>query len=123
MRFETRQPRACMRQLRLNDLVLGRPRMSPPVAAWFLTAREGAMGCGCADSSDSGDRAARRPRNRLCRIWHILTDEKTPRGDPCVVFPGHVLHKPDPCIYDQFLLMQLNKPVTWDNPDVRIFLA
>jgi hypothetical protein len=59
----------------------------------------------------------------LCRIWQILTREKTPEGDPCVVVPGHVIRKPDPCIYDQFLLMQLNQPVTWDNPDVRIFLS
>ncbi|MBS0562286.1 MAG: hypothetical protein JSR21_19740 [Proteobacteria bacterium] len=59
----------------------------------------------------------------LCRIWQILTREKTPEGDPCVVVPGHVIRKPDPCIYDQFLLMQLNQPVTWDNPDVRIFLG
>ena len=62
------------------------------------------------------------PRSVLCRIWHILTREpKTPEGDPCVVVPGHLIRKPDPCIYSQFLLMQLNQPVTWDNPDIRIF--
>jgi len=59
----------------------------------------------------------------LCKIWEILTREKTPEGDPCVVIPGHLIRKPDPCIYDQFLLMQLGQPVTWDNPDVRIFLG
>lgn len=60
---------------------------------------------------------------RLCRIWHIITREpKTPEGDPCVRFPGHIIRKPDPCIYSQFLLMQLDQPVTWDNPDVGIFL-
>ncbi|MCQ8782495.1 hypothetical protein [Mangrovibrevibacter kandeliae] len=59
----------------------------------------------------------------LCKIWAVLTTEKTPDGEPCVVIPGHIAHKPDPCIYDQFLLMQLGKPVTWDNPDVRIFLG
>jgi hypothetical protein len=55
----------------------------------------------------------------------MLTSEgKTPCGDPCVEFPGHILHKPDPCIYDQFLLMiAMNQPVTWDNPDVRILLG
>lgn len=64
-----------------------------------------------------------RPKSTLCRIWYIITKErKTPYGDPCVEFPGHILHKPDPCIYDQFLLMALKQPVTWDNPDVRIFL-
>jgi hypothetical protein len=39
-----------------------------------------------------------------------------------VVIPGHVARKPDPCIYSQFLLMQLEQPVTWDNPDVRLLL-
>jgi hypothetical protein len=66
----------------------------------------------------------RKPKTKLCRIWHIITQErKTPCGDPCVEFPGHILHKPDPCIYDQFLLMALDQPVTWDNPDVRICLG
>lgn len=61
--------------------------------------------------------------SNLCRIWHIITREpKTPCGDPCVTFPGHLIRKPDPCIYSQFLLMQLNQPVTWDNPDVAILL-
>ncbi len=64
-----------------------------------------------------------RPLGRLCRIWEIITREpKTPFGDPCVNFPGHVIRKPDPCIYSQFLLMRLQQPVTWDNPDVRILL-
>ncbi|MEW8000629.1 MAG: hypothetical protein AB2795_18940 [Candidatus Thiodiazotropha endolucinida] len=61
--------------------------------------------------------------SRLCKIWEIISREpKTPEGDPCVLFPGHLIRKPDPCIYSQFLLMQLNQPVTWDNPDVRILL-
>src|SRR5947207_12216766 len=65
-----------------------------------------------------------RPKSKLGRIWYIITKErKTPYGDPCVEFPGHILHKPDPCIYDQFLLMAMNQPVTWDNPDVAIFLG
>jgi hypothetical protein len=81
------------------------------------------VGCGCGETSEHGGRAGRKPRNRLCRIWEILTGEpKTPWGDPCVVIPGHLIRKPDPCIYDQFLLMQLQQPVTWDNPDVRILL-
>lgn len=67
---------------------------------------------------------SKRPSTRLCKIWHIITSEpKTPWGDPCVYFPGYLLRKPDPCIYSQFLLMQLQQPVTWDNPDVRILLG
>ncbi len=79
------------------------------------------MAC-CGGTSETGTYKAARPGCILCRIWHILTREKTPHGDPCVVIPGHIARKPDPCIYDQFLLMQLNQPVTWDNPDVAIFL-
>lgn len=60
---------------------------------------------------------------RLCKIWQIITrDPKTGSGDPCVQFPGHLIRKPDPCIYSQFMLMQLKQPVTWDNPDVAITL-
>ena len=80
------------------------------------------MAC-CGKTSDHKDAAGRRhPGCILCRIWDILGEPKTPDGDPCVVVPGHIIRKPDPCIYSQFLLMQLNQPVTWDNPDVRIFL-
>lgn len=67
------------------------------------------------------DCRCKRSKKRLCKIWYIITSEpKTPWGDPCVYFPGYLLRKPDPCIYSQFLLMQLHQPVTWDNPDVRI---
>jgi hypothetical protein len=31
-----------------------------------------------------------------------------------------VVNRPDPAIYSQFLLMELQQPVTWDNPDVAI---
>jgi len=35
----------------------------------------------------------RRPKSKLCRICYIITQEsKTPCGDPCVEFPGHILH-------------------------------
>jgi hypothetical protein len=81
------------------------------------------MGCGCGGTvgvaaATTGGR--RHPLSLLCRIWRLLATEKTPYGDPCVTIPGHIAHKPDPCIYSQFLLMQLGQPVTWDNPDVRI---
>jgi hypothetical protein len=80
------------------------------------------MAC-CGGTSNTALAATKWPGCILCRIWTILTREKTRDGDPCVVIPGHIAHKPDPCIYDQFLLMQLGQPVTWDNPDVRIFLG
>jgi hypothetical protein len=81
------------------------------------------MAC-CGKTKDGIRASGTRSGCVLCRIWCILTREpKTPEGDPCVVVPSHVIRKPDPCIYSQFLLMQLNQPVTWDNPDIRIFLG
>ncbi|MDB5069093.1 MAG: hypothetical protein JWM87_204 [Candidatus Eremiobacteraeota bacterium] len=56
----------------------------------------------------------------LCRVWIIITHQRK-GGDDCVYFPERVINRPDPCIYSQFLLMQLKQPVTWDNPDVAIF--
>src|ERR1700694_495685 len=55
----------------------------------------------------------------LCRVWIIIT-HKRKGGDDCVYFPERVINRPDPCIYSQFLLMQLKQPVTWENPDVII---
>lgn len=79
------------------------------------------MSCGCDKEAEAPSRAGL--VHRLCRGWATLAGErKTPEGEPCVVIPGHIAHKPDPCIYSQFLLMSLEQPVTWDNPDVRIFL-
>jgi hypothetical protein len=67
-----------------------------------------------------------RTRNRcwrlfewFCRIWLVLF-RRPKRGDPCVYIPDRCIHRPDPCIYSQFMLMQLEQPVTWDNPDVAI---
>ncbi|MGD0191318.1 MAG: hypothetical protein ABSD74_11310 [Rhizomicrobium sp.] len=80
------------------------------------------MGC-CKDNTAGATAFVPYQGCYLCRIWKILTQEKRPGGDPCVVLPARIVRKPDPCIYDQFLLMQLGKPVTWDNPDVHIFLG
>src|SRR6266436_3975473 len=58
----------------------------------------------------------------LCKICTIIFNKRK-TGDQCVYFPERVINKPDPCIYSQFLLMQLHQPVTWDNPDVAILLG
>jgi hypothetical protein len=56
----------------------------------------------------------------LCKLIIILF--KPPKGgDPCLYIPDRIIHRPDPCIYSQFLLMKLDQPVTWDNPDVALF--
>jgi hypothetical protein len=56
----------------------------------------------------------------LCRVWIIIANRRK-GGDPCVYFPERIINRPDPCIYSQFLLMQLKQPVTWDNPDIALF--
>jgi hypothetical protein len=58
----------------------------------------------------------------LCRILAVMVGKR--RGDRgCIYIPGRIINRPDPCIYDQFLLMQLGLPVTWDNPDFAIMLG
>jgi len=87
------------------------------------------MGCGCHEHGKiilkkeykpSGDAA--NVRNWLCKFYLALLKRKK-RGDPCLYLPEDVINKPDPAIYSQFLLMELGQPVTWDNPDVAIFLG
>jgi hypothetical protein len=58
----------------------------------------------------------------LCRVWTIITNGRK-GGDDCVYFPESVSNRPDPSIYSQFFLMQLQQPVTWDNPDIGLFQA
>jgi len=58
----------------------------------------------------------------FCRMIVIIFCRRS-GGDVCIYIPDRIINRPDPCIYSQFLLMKLGQPVTWDNPDVRIFLA
>jgi hypothetical protein len=57
----------------------------------------------------------------FCKLLVILLGRRK-GGDDCVYIPEQVINRPDPCLYSQFLLMQLGLPVTWDNPDVALFL-
>ncbi|MHA1598741.1 MAG: hypothetical protein ACTSV1_08475 [Alphaproteobacteria bacterium] len=50
-----------------------------------------------------------------------LSKHRVPRS--CLDLPPKVTHRPDPCIYSQFFLMDQDLPVTWDNPDVTIWLG
>jgi hypothetical protein len=65
----------------------------------------------------------------LCRLlrtlWRVVLViiGKRPSHKGCVYIPERIINRPDPCIYSQFLLMQLQQPVTWDNPDVALFLG
>ncbi len=67
---------------------------------------------------------ARRP-GCLGWIWRVLRVMvgKRPGDWGCVYVPGRLTDRPDPCIYDQFMLMALGLPVTWANPDVAILLG
>ncbi len=38
----------------------------------------------------------------------------------CQPVPSTIYRRPDPLIYDQYYLMGLGLPVTWDNPDIHI---
>lgn len=58
---------------------------------------------------------------RCARICDILVRKKLPKD--CIRLPFEVTRYPDPCIYSQFFLMANNQPVTWDNPNVWIFLG
>jgi len=57
----------------------------------------------------------------FCKLLVLLLGRRK-GGDDCVYVPERVINRPDPCLYSQFLLMQLGLPVTWDNPDVALFL-
>jgi hypothetical protein len=53
----------------------------------------------------------------LLSLLRVLFGRRPP--EQCTCPPA--LKKPDPFIYDQYYLMSLGLPVTWDNPDVFIF--
>ncbi len=57
----------------------------------------------------------------IMRILRVLVGRR-PADWGCIYLPGRITDKPDPCIYDQFLLMALGLPVTWANPDFTILL-
>lgn len=48
-------------------------------------------------------------------------DEKL-KKDICGNIPPHIRRKPNPCIYSQFYRMSQGLSVTWNNPDIEIFL-
>lgn len=58
--------------------------------------------------------------NLLCKIWTVIRRRK--RKVPCLYLPARIVRRPEPNIYSQFFLLQLQQPVTWDNPDIKIFL-
>lgn len=63
----------------------------------------------------------------LCKIAELIRyilryyKRQTPAPAGCVACPP-ALKKPDPFLYSQQYLMGLGLPVTWDNPDIFIYL-
>ncbi|MBV8841441.1 MAG: hypothetical protein JO078_06290 [Candidatus Eremiobacteraeota bacterium] len=55
----------------------------------------------------------------LAYILRFFLGKRKPPDQHCVCPPA--LRKPDPFIYDQYYLMGLGFPVTWDNPDIYLF--
>jgi len=67
----------------------------------------------------------------LCRIaWQLLARwlkrqchfGKVPTPRTCVPINDPAFVRPDPLIYDQYYLSKLGLSVTWDNPDIQLFL-
>jgi hypothetical protein len=54
-------------------------------------------------------------RSGRCRGHLALPNRCVPINDPAFV-------RPDPLIYDQYYLMSLGLAVTWDNPDIQLYL-
>jgi hypothetical protein len=57
----------------------------------------------------------------LWRILRVMVGKRPPDWG-CIYVPARLTDRPDPCIYDQFMLMALGLPVTWANPDFAILL-
>jgi hypothetical protein len=59
----------------------------------------------------------------LCELWRrrkLPHDKRHPEQE-CLQIQHPSLLRPDPTIYSQLYLMKLGLPVTWDNPDIRLF--
>jgi hypothetical protein len=60
---------------------------------------------------------------RLCRRRHRRTEHgRYVSPNRCVPIIDPAFAKPDPLIYDQYYLTSLGLAVTWDNPDIQLYL-
>jgi hypothetical protein len=60
---------------------------------------------------------------RLGRRGKLSERERRRSPDLCVPINDPAFKRPDPLIYSQFYLMSLGLGVTWDNPDIQLFLG
>lgn len=60
----------------------------------------------------------------LKTLWkrRRLPHDQRHRLTGCLTVNNPSFHRPDPCIYSQEYLIKLGLPVTWDNPDIALFL-
>jgi hypothetical protein len=59
----------------------------------------------------------------FCALKKLSHAQQLEVSDPCSKFTAPAYHRPDPCIYDQYYLMGLGLAVTWDNPDITVWLG
>ena len=59
----------------------------------------------------------------FCAFRKLSHAQRLEVSNPCSKFTAPAYHRPDPCIYDQYYLMSLGLAVTWDNPDITIWLG
>jgi hypothetical protein len=59
----------------------------------------------------------------LCELWkrRKLPHDQAHPDEDCLQVGHPSFRRPDPTIYSQVYLMKLGLPVTWDNPDIRLF--
>jgi hypothetical protein len=58
----------------------------------------------------------------VARWWRRQGRGKVPSPRRCVPINEPAFVRPDPLIYDQYYLMSLGLSVTWDNPDIQLYL-
>jgi hypothetical protein len=58
----------------------------------------------------------------LARWWDRQKGGKQSSPAPCVPINEPAFVRPDPLIYDQYYLTSLGLAVTWDNPDIQLYL-
>ena len=59
---------------------------------------------------------------RLCKIVCRKGGRKRPTPHRCAPINDPAFVRPDPMIYDQYYLTGLGLAVTWDNPDIQLYL-
>lgn len=68
----------------------------------------------------------------LCKLWGCLrkrcagkgvTTREPPSYAPSIPISHPAYKRPDPMIYDQYYLMSLGLAVSWQNPDIKLYLG